>query len=142
MSQSAPPDRAADEAAIRGLLDLLQRSVAARDFEAVRAMIPDDATNFGSYEHRMIGYEDIRRNQYERVWPNITEFTLDPATLQIGVSGDLAWAACLFSSYTTDADGQRVPRLGRMTFIYERRGGRWLQVHTHASLTPGHRLLA
>lgn len=140
MQQSPGADRAADEAAIRGVLDLIQRSVRARDFEAVRPIIPDDALSFGSFDDAMVGYQQHRERQFEHVWPNTEDFTIHPESIRVHARGDLGWAACNFESYARGADGERVKRVGRMTLVLERRDGRWVQVHSHTSLLPGRKL--
>ena len=65
----------------------------------------------------------------------LTDFHFEADT-RVRVSGDSAWIAGGWRTEVTGPDGQPVTRPGRGTFVLERRGGKWLAVHSHFSLLP------
>jgi ketosteroid isomerase-like protein len=109
--------------------------VRARDFAAGRAMFADDAVAFGTWARAVAGLDHIVREQWQQVWPRIRDFRFE-ADVHIRTSGDHAWIAGGWLTEATGPDGRRFTRPGRGTFVLERRGGRWLAVHSHFSLPP------
>jgi ketosteroid isomerase-like protein len=78
----------------------------------------------------------LYEKQFTRVWPNISEFRIVPASISIQISGDLAWATCLFESSSAASESKAMQRKGRITFIFSRRDKKWVMVHSHDSLYP------
>ena len=122
--------------AIRKILNRITESVHKLDYEGVRDLIPDDGVYFGSVAVKARGYDELYENQFSRVWPDIDEFRIDPSSVSIHTSGNIAWAICLFESSVPVADGEPLARKGRMTFIFEWRDEKWVMVHSHDSLYP------
>lgn len=113
----------------------VQTCVRSLDYEGVRDLIPADGVYFGSVAIKARGYEELRSHQFEKVWPNIREFSIEQDSIAVHATDSLAWATCLFESLGPDpADDTK--RRGRMTFVFELRGDSWVMVHSHDSLFP------
>lgn len=109
--------------------------VRACDFAGGRAMFADDAVAFGTWARAVTGLDNIVREQWQNVWPRIRDFRFD-ADARVRASGDSAWIAGGWVTEVTGPDGRPITRPGRGTFVLERRGGKWLAVHSHFSLPP------
>ena len=125
-----------DADAILSILNRVQESVRNVDYEAVRDLIPDDGLYFGSVAPAARGFEELCAQQFTKVWPNISESKFIADSIDVKVSGDLACAISLFESDGTDPAGNPIHRKGRLTFLFERRDGSWIMVHSHDSLIP------
>ena len=121
---------------IKHILGRVQSSVHALDYEAVRDLIPEDGLYFGSVAAVARGYDELYEQQFTRVWPNISEFTIPDESITVRVSRPLAAATCLFESTARAPDGKQFERKGRMTFVFELRDDKWIMVHSHDSLYP------
>ena len=128
-AMSAPPPE------IAGWITAFQTAVRGRDFAAGRALFAPDAIAFGTFAAAVSGLDNIEREQWRQIWPRIRDFTLEPGA-SVRMAGDTAWIASGWSSEATAPDGRPFRRPGRATFVLERRGGRWLAVHSHVSLMP------
>ena len=106
-----------------------------QDFAAGRRLFAPDAVAFGTYATAVHGLDNIEREQWRQIWPRIREFSLD-RNATVRTAGDAAWIAAGWSSEAIAPDGRPFRRLGRATFVLERRDGRWLAVHSHVSLLP------
>jgi pimeloyl-ACP methyl ester carboxylesterase/ketosteroid isomerase-like protein len=133
-------EQADGAAAARAMLDFIQAAVRARDVESVRPLIAEDGVYYGSFEPVMRGFSEMREKQFSKVWPNIANFAIPPESIRTGGSGDCAWAQNLFRTKAKDAAGAEFVREGRMTWVMERRQGRWVIVHSHDSLFPARQL--
>jgi ketosteroid isomerase-like protein len=116
-------------------LRTFEAAVRARDFAAGRTMFAEDAVAFGTWARAVAGLDNIEREQWRNVWPRIRDFRFD-ADARVHARGDSAWIAAGWSTEATGPDGRPFARPGRGTFVLERRGGRWLAVHSHFSLLP------
>ena len=126
-----------DITAIKGILNTIETSVHAVDYDNVRDLIPDDGVYFGSVAVQAKGYEELKQKQFTRVWPNVGEFSITRDSIDIHLAGDTAWATCLFESTAKNATNDKSgARKGRMTFIFERRDVGWVIIHSHDSLYP------
>jgi len=99
-------------------LRVLEAVVRARDFAAALTMFAEDAVAFGTWARAVVGLDNIVRDA------------------RVRTSGDNAWIAAGWQTQATGPDSRPFSRPGRGTFILERRGGRWLAVHSHFSLLP------
>jgi ketosteroid isomerase-like protein len=116
-------------------LRTFEAAVRTRDFAGGRTMFADDAVAFGTWARAVSGLDNIVREQWQNVWPRIQNFRFD-ADARVRASGDSAWIAAGWQTEATGSDGKPFTRPGRGTFVLERRGGRWLAVHSHFSLLP------
>jgi ketosteroid isomerase-like protein len=112
-----------------------EAAVRARDFAAGRALFAEDAIAFGTWARTVSGLDHIVREQWQNVWPRIHSFTFDQDP-HVRSVGDHAWIAAGWTSAATSPEGKPFHRPGRCTLVLERRGGRWLAVHSHFSLLP------
>ena len=103
---------------------------------AERELFAPEIVAFGTRAHLVSGIPDVREHQWSQVWPNVRDFRFDLDSLRHGASGDLLWAAALWSSTGFDADGKPFDRPGRATVVFRKDGERLLAVHTHFSLAP------
>ena len=116
-------------------LEVFETAVRACDFAGGRTLFADDAVAFGTWARAVAGLANIEREQWHNVWPRIRGFHFDADT-RVRTSGDHAWIAGSWSTEVTGPDGRPFERPGRGTFVLERRGERWLAVHSHFSLLP------
>jgi ketosteroid isomerase-like protein len=112
-----------------------EAAVRARDFAGGRTMFAPDAVAFGTWARAVSGLDNIVREQWQNVWPRIRDFHFDPDP-HVHAAGDSAWIAAGWHTEATGPEGRAFQRPGRGTFVLERRGGRWLAVHSHFSLLP------
>jgi ketosteroid isomerase-like protein len=123
-------------APLRAWLTQWHTAVQNRDFETGTTMCAPDMVAFGTVAEFVTGIENIKKAQWEHVWPNTSGFTIDVANARGGIVGDHAWVAATWDSRGYRPDGTPFPRPGRCTIILARREGRWLATHTHFSLSP------
>jgi ketosteroid isomerase-like protein len=120
---------------VRKWLEAFETACRTRDFDAGRRMFAEDALAFGTWARAVSGLDNIEREQWRNVWPRIRGFRFEERPT-VRAAGDTAWIAAAWSSEATGPDGKPFARPGRGTFVLERRGGRWLAVHSHFSLPP------
>ena len=116
-------------------LKTFEAFVRARDFGGGRTLFAPDAVAFGTWARAVAGLDNIVREQWENVWPRIRDFHFEPGA-HVHAAGDSAWIAGAWLTEVTGPDGRPFTRPGRGTFVLERRGGKWLAVHSHLSLLP------
>lgn len=124
------------EAVVRGWLAEMEACVRAEDYARAREIFAPDVVGFGSVSPVLTGLDELERDQWRHVWGTIQAFTFRTDLLVWGASGaapDTVWIACPWTSLRIDADGSTSSRPGRMTAVLQRRGGRWLAIHTHHS---------
>jgi len=124
------------------VLDWLARweaLVNAGDIEAARSFFATDVVAFGSLATTMYGLDALVARQWSQIWPTIRDFAFDRDTLSVRTVGDgtLAVIAGAYRSLGKDGGGGWYDRAGRATLVLEKRGGRYLCVHSHFSMNPG-----
>ena len=125
------------EAELRAWFTRLSECVARVDYAtAERELFAPEIVAFGTRAHLVEGIPDVREHQWSQVWPNVRDFRFDLESLRHGTSGDVTWAAALWSSTGFGADGEPFNRPGRATVVFRKEGDRLLAVHTHFSLAP------
>ncbi len=113
------------------------------DYVAARTIFASGVASFGTRADIVTGVEALRKNQWEGIWPNISDFKVDLSSVRGGGEGDIAWGMAVWSSTGFHEDGRPFDRPGRATVVLQRQetgcsGNRpWLAVHTHFSLNPG-----
>ena len=129
-----PSDHPLTEAA-RQWLAALQRCVRAVDYEAAYPLFDPDVLGFGTYASTVAGRAALQRDQWERVWPAIREFTFRLDEVRCVGDETLLGVIVPWNSLGVNPDGTTFPRPGRATLLLLRRE-RWVAVHSHFSLTP------
>jgi ketosteroid isomerase-like protein len=132
----AGPEAADEIRPLRAWLAEFQTRVRAQDFVGGKALCAPQMIAFGTYAEIVAGIDNIIREQWKRVWPEIREFTIHVEQARGGIDGDTGWVAAPWRSLGVRADGSTFERTGRMTVVLDRRDGRWLASHTHVSLAP------
>ncbi len=133
-STIATPD---PHAAAREWFERLGECCAAIDYASARAIFAPDVVSFGTKADIVKGLDLLQRNQWEGIWPNIRDFTIDLASIHSGGDERHAWGVATWRSTGFHEDGTPFSRPGRATVTLERRDGVWLATHTHFSLNPG-----
>lgn len=136
--------QAAPASAIRAMRQWLTEFAACvrgQEFDRARAYFHPDAYCFGSYASACKGLDALVRQQWQKIWPNITGFQFQTRQLrhQISADGRMACAMVPWRSVGYDADGVPFQRNGRVTIVLARASGSepWRAFHTHYSLNPG-----
>jgi ketosteroid isomerase-like protein len=125
------------EAITREWITEMEACVRAVDYERCRAIFAEDVVAFGTRAALVVGLEPLEQDQWRHIWETIRGFTfLDDELHCRGYGDEGIWLACSWTSEGQRADGEWFERMGRMTAVLERRGERWLAVHTHHSLVP------
>lgn len=126
-----------DEASgVRAWFSEMQACVRAVDYDRARSLFTPDVIGFGTFSGVLVGLDRLVDDQWRRVWPTIRDFTFDLDRLHWGASGDLAWAACPWTSRGWRDDGTTFDRPGRVTVVLRRMAGGWRAHHSHFSLYP------
>jgi ketosteroid isomerase-like protein len=129
--------------AVREWFRRLSEACANVDYEAGRRIFAPDVASFGTKADIVTRLDQLQRNQWEGIWPNIADFRVDPGSVTGGGDGTAAWGIAVWTSTGFREDGTSFHRPGRATVALERRktksapDGEWLAVHTHFSLNPG-----
>lgn len=121
---------------IRSWLEEFAAAVRAVDYDHGRTMFAPEVVGFGTYAGVIAGLDPLIAGQWRNIWGITRGFTFRLDDLHAGIAGDQAWVAVPWDSEGQHANGEWYPRPGRATIVLERRGGRWLALHTHMSLYP------
>jgi ketosteroid isomerase-like protein len=119
-----------------GWLAAMESCVRAVDYARCRRIFADDVVGYGTRIEAAVGLDALERDQWRHIWGAIRGFTFQTDRLVYRSYGDGLWLACPWTSQGRADDGSWIARPGRMTAVLERRGERWLAVHTHFSLVP------
>ena len=125
------------KAAVTEWFKRLSRNCAAVDYDSTRQIFADDVVSFGTKADVVSGLDYLQRNQWSGIWPFIRDFKIDLSTIHAEGDERMAWGVATWTSTGFNESGTSFFRPGRATTILERRGGRWVSVHTHFSLNPG-----
>jgi ketosteroid isomerase-like protein len=121
----------------RAWLAEMESCVRTEDYARCRAIFADDVVAFGTRAALVVGLDALERDQWRQIWGTIRGFGFLMASLHCRTYGEEGlWLACPWTSEGRTSDGEWRERPGRMTAVLERRGGRWVAVHTHHSLAP------
>ncbi|MEA2529505.1 MAG: hypothetical protein QOF01_1891 [Thermomicrobiales bacterium] len=129
--------RGADEVVALAWLAEMEACIRSQDYARCRAIFADDVAAFGTRAALVVGLEALERDQWRHIWGTIRNFRFLTDDLHCRGYGDEGiWVACPWQSEGPGLNGAWRERPGRMTAVLERRGERWLAVHTHHSLVP------
>ncbi|MGH7214434.1 MAG: YybH family protein [Tepidisphaeraceae bacterium] len=132
----APSESEQGETGLREWLESFARAVREQDYVRGRSLFTPNVIAFGTRGTELHGIEALVADQWRPVWGTTRGFTFDLNHARIVVAGDTAWATIPWRSQGRRSDGAWFDRLGRATYILERRDGCWLAVHSHHSLNP------
>ena len=133
----SPITTAAAEEAVREWFALLGRYCAAVDYESAEAIFAPDVLSFGTKARVVGGVKHLRENQWQGIWPNISDFSIEMEQVRGGGDSQFAWGLATWTSTVFDREGKPFFRPGRATVALERRNGGWVAVHSHFSVAPG-----
>jgi ketosteroid isomerase-like protein len=134
---SSPIAIADPNAAVRQWFARLGHCCAAVDYASARVIFAPDVVSFGTRANIVSGLDALQKDQWEGIWPNIRDFKIDLAGIHSSGDERHAWGVATWTSTGFDEKGVPFHRPGRATVILERRGDKWLAIHTHFSLNPG-----
>jgi ketosteroid isomerase-like protein len=77
------------------------------------------------------GWESVRAS-WEAIFENTGEIRFSLGDVCVTEVGDLAWLTCT-ENILSEVGGQLTATAVLATNLFERRGGRWLMIHHHAS---------
>jgi ketosteroid isomerase-like protein len=134
--------QAPDEAGVRAAVSAFYAALNARDIRAMEAVWSRESDPIMIHPagpHALasvVGWEAIRRS-FEEAWPRFEEFSVtvrEPLQVRVGQGGALVVAVTPTRQKLRGGDAMDFTVLG--TSVFERRDGRWLLVHHHASRAP------
>ena len=82
--------------------------------------------------HRLDGWSEVQRS-WQNIFVNSRAWTVACEDVRIDVAGDLAWVRCVEVIRPFGLDREDAAARMQATNLFERRDGRWLMVHHHAS---------
>lgn len=79
------------------------------------------------------GFDEVHA-EFDRQFGKLVRCGADFVELDVYVSGDLGFVRSVQKFWADAKDGSRHDLLTRQTDCFERRDGRWLEIHQHISL--------
>ncbi len=134
--------QAADAEGVRAAVAAFYAALNARDIRAMESVWSRDAEPImihpaGPHARApVVGWEAVRRS-FEEAWPRFEEFRVtvnEPVQVRVGQGGAVAVAVTPVRQKVRG--GAALAYTALATFAFERREGRWLLVHHHASRAP------
>jgi uncharacterized protein (TIGR02246 family) len=128
----------ADEETAREILEAIDEAAQAfreRDidrFMDIYAPDPDVIIIGTGKDEKCVGREEIKRT-IERAWSQSDSAYFKIGWRSISSAGNVAWVAA-DATVHVEIKGRVLVEDLRFTFVYEKRGDRWLIVHSHDSL--------
>jgi ketosteroid isomerase-like protein len=132
-------DIEAEKTAVKAVLADYITSVEKEDLENYGKNVDHDPEmmNFGAFGDPIVGWEALEKlmeGQYQAL--SESKITTSDVSIQIGPSGQLAWATSLWSFQAMMGENP-VEWPVRCSWILEKREGRWVIIHFHKSLAAG-----
>jgi ketosteroid isomerase-like protein len=134
--------QAPDAEGVRAAVSAYYAALNARDIQAMEAVWSRDAEPMMIHpvgpqaRALVVGWEAVRRS-FEEAWPRFEVFAVtvnEPVQVRVGQGGAVAVAVTPVRQKVRGGAALAYTALG--TFAFERRDGRWLLVHHHASRAP------
>ena len=134
--------QAPDAEGVRAAVSAYYAALNARDIQAMEAVWSRDAEPMMIHpvgpqaRAPMVGWEAVRRG-FEEAWPRFEVFAVavnEPVQVRVGQGGAVAVAVTPVRQKVRG--GAALAYTALATFAFERRDGRWLLVHHHASRAP------
>ena len=126
-------DRQHDEATIRELLGEWRDAVQRKDIEGVMANYAPDMVGFDAWGDLRIDVDTYRDHWMQAFAGHDGPIHIEHHDVHLVVGDGVAFCRCLVNMGGTLQDGTQHSFWGRGTICFEKRGGRWLVTHEHAS---------
>jgi uncharacterized protein (TIGR02246 family) len=134
-SPSKSAGQSADETAIRKWLDNWTKAFTLKDADRVMELYADDVIAYDVVPPlQYIGKEAYRADYQQFFAQYQSDLHVEFHDLHIGVNGDMGYAAGLELISGTLKDGQKSDVWIRITSLFRRVNGRWLNFHDHVSV--------
>jgi len=133
--QSVIGNDAASVAQIRECFDSFNDAWKARDMAFVRSYYAHDPDMLLFFERRQLRGWDKVETLYENMFAHALAGSVKSnySNVDAMANGDMAYVAANFHLQVTDPEGEESTDEGRVTVVFERRGGNWVVVHRHTS---------
>ena len=131
-------DQAAEKAAVKMVLDQVQKAMTTEDMEMFSALIAHDAdmVSFGTdASERWVGWDALKASM-EQQFEAFDNMKMDirDQVIKVSSAGDAAWFSEILD-WGIETGGQTVNIDGaRATGVLEKRNGKWLLVQMHFSV--------
>ena len=133
------PSVVADDAAsveqVRECFDKFNEAWKARDLAFVRSYYAHDPDMLLFFERRQLRGWDKVETLYENMFAHALAGSVKSTYSNVDAmaNGDFAYVAANFHLQVTNPEGEESTDEGRVTVVFERRGGNWVVVHRHTS---------
>lgn len=128
-------NRAADESAIRQLIDDFVRAIRAKDIEGVMSVFAPDVVSFDLAPPLQHGGGRPFRRRWQELFDSYQgSIDYEIRDLTVAAHDVVAFSHSLNRTGGTLRNGQRSDRWLRWTACYGKFGGGWLIVHEHVSV--------
>ena len=109
------------------------------DYASAKPMFHAEVLAFGTHRDVISGLEQWVSAQWDKVWPNTSDFRFDLNATRVLIADDGSSATVVapWNSSGYHSDGSSFERPGRATMVLHRIDDRWLCVHSHMSLNRG-----
>lgn len=114
----------------RQLLDAYGR----KDVAAIKSFYAQEPDAIFFWERQMTYSWKQVESTIDSFVHHVAKVKLTASDVRAGGSGATGWLAATFREEREDFDGKKTTTEGRWTLIAEKRNGRWVIVHEHASL--------
>jgi ketosteroid isomerase-like protein len=136
----AGPTWADDKVDVSAANQAFDNAVSKRDISAVEALWAHDAAVtiiHPSSKEPLVGWDAVRKSWAEGTLARFSEIQLSQPNPHVHISGNTATVVGVEKFQSKRADnGQTVEFQALTTNIFEKRDGRWLMTHHHASRMP------
>ncbi len=131
---AASPATPAAESALRKLDETELAGIRKRDVKFVDTVYAPDVVMFPAYGQFKVEGLDLVRDAWKSLYDTFATITRSEwSERRYHTSSGGAWMTCLWYLEGTNADGQPLELVLRVTRHYENRRGHWLVVHEHVS---------
>jgi uncharacterized protein (TIGR02246 family) len=136
--RESPSAAAGDLAAaqeIRGWIDQWRKAVSAKDVDRVMALYTDDVVAYDVVPPLQYVGKAAYRADYQQFFSQYeSDLHVETRDLQVGASGELAYATGLQMISGTLKHGGKSGAWVRFTSLYRKVDGKWLDFHDHVSV--------
>lgn len=117
-------------------LNTWERQINERDYSGASLLFDADVLAYGTLAGQLRGIDDLIQNQWQKVWPLITDFKFDQPEFQNFNGGFILIVSGWSSNHHKQRSIQHV-RSGRATLVLKPVTSGLRCVHSHLSMLPG-----